>query len=151
MGSVALSGSDVTIIDDEIITDFADGACVQLAFDTPIGVMKISKDGNAIYAMKYEGIVVKVTLRLIRGSYDDQILNAKLQQFLASPDMFTLMAGSFVKRVGDGQGNITSEVYQLAGGIFEYIPGAKMNTSGDTEQSVTEYKMLFRNNIRMMQ
>jgi hypothetical protein len=151
MGAVALSGKDVIIIDGNVISALADGKAVELAFDQPIGQMKVSKDGNAIYSLQYSGQIVKVSLRLIRGSYDDQILNSALQDWIADSASFSLMSGSFVKRVGDGQGNITSEVYQLAGGIFEFIPPAHADMDGGTDQSVTEYKLLFRNNVRMMQ
>jgi len=150
-GAVALAGKDVIIIDGEVISALADADAIKLDFSTPIGVMKVSKDGNAIYAMQYSGQVVKVTLRLVRGSADDQLLNSRLQDWIAAPADFELMTGSFIKRIGDGKGNILSEVYQIAGGIFDTIPSTKMNTEGDVEQSVTEYTMLFRNNVRMMQ
>jgi len=150
-GAVALSGRDVIVINGNVITALANGEPIVLSFDTPIGQMKVSKDGNAIYAMQYSGQVVKVTLKVLRGSFDDQNLNSLLQDWIADPSSFNLMTGSFIKRIGDGQGNILSDVYQLAGGIFENIPGAKTSVEGDTEQSVTEYKMLFRNNIRIIQ
>jgi hypothetical protein len=151
MAAVALSGKDIIQINDEVVTDLADSDCVQIEFPESIGVMKLSKDGNAVYAFKYTGLQVRVTIRVVRGSYDDQILNGLMQQFIQAPDLFTLMTAFFVKRIGDGAGNIVSEVYQLAGGIFEKIPGATMNTEGDTNQSVSVYTMLFRNNSRLMQ
>ena len=150
-GQVAISGRDVTIIDGNVITALAGGDAVVLSFDSPIGEAKISKDGNAIYSLKYSGQLVKVTVKLLRGSFDDQILNSKLQDWIADPAAFALMTGSFIKRVGDGLGGILSDVYQLAGGIFENIPGAKTSTDGDIAQSEVEYKMLFRNNIRIIQ
>jgi hypothetical protein len=150
-GAVALTGRDVIIIDGNVITALADGEAVKLEFPNPIGQMKVSKDGNAIYAMQYSGQVVTVTIRILRGSYDDQILNSSLQDWIADPAGFSLMAGSFIKRIGDGQGTILSDVYQLAGGIFEKIPSAKSSMEGDPEQSVVEYTMLFRNNLRIIQ
>jgi len=150
-GISAVAGKDVVVIDGNVITALADGEAVKLSFGTAVGMMKVSKDGNAIYALNYSGLVVTVELRIIRGSLDDQILNSSLQQWLADPSSFSLMAGSFIKRIGDGKGNVLSEVYQLGGGIFENIPDALMNTEGTTDQSVVLYKMLFRNNVRLMQ
>ena len=150
-GIVAMSGRDVTIIDGTVLTALADADAVKLEFSNAIGDMKMSKDGNAIYSMKYSGLVVKVSIKLLRGSADDVELNSKLQDFIADPASFELMVGSFIKRIGDGKGNIVSDVYQLAGGVFNMVPGAKENTDGDLEQSTIEYVMLFRNNIRMIQ
>jgi hypothetical protein len=150
-GSVTLTGKDVIIINGQIITALASGDCVKVEFDNPIADLKLSKDGNAIYAMNYSGIRAKVTLRVVRGSTDDQTLNGLLQQQMNDFAAFVLMAGSFIKRLGDGKGGVGSEVYQLAGGIFERYPSAKMNTEADIEQSISEYTMLFRNNGRLMQ
>jgi len=150
-GISAVAGKDVAVIDGNVITALADGEAIKLTFGAAVGMMKVSKDGNAIYALNYSGMVVTVELRIVRGSLDDQILNSMLQQFLADPSSFSLMSGSFVKRIGDGKGNVLSEVYQLGGGIFENIPDAMMNTDGSTDQSVVTYKMLFRNNVRLMQ
>jgi len=150
-GISAVAGKDVVIIDGMVITALADGESIKLDFDTAIAQMKISKDGNSIYGMQYSGIIGKLSIRIVRGSYDDAILNSKLQQWLSDPTGFNLMSGSYVKRVGDGQGNVTSEIYQLAGGIFDKIPSGKTHSDGDTEQSVTVYTMLFRNNARLMQ
>lgn len=150
-GATALAGKDVLIIDGVVISAIGDQDAIKVDFGGPIAQMKVSKDGNAIYAMQFSGIVAKVTLRVIRGSFDDVQLNSKLQGWLSDPAGFELMNASFVKRIGDGKGNITSEVYQMSGGIFEKIPGGKMNTEGDVDQSITEYDMLFRNNGRLMQ
>jgi len=150
-GVVAISSSDVIILDGQVVSAYAGGDAVMLSFDGDIGKMKISKDGNAVYALDSTGLAVKVTLKLVRGSYDDQTLNSKLQGWLSDPVGFTLMTGSFVKRLGDGKGNVISEVYQMSGGIFTKIPKSKMNVAGDTEQSVVEYEMVFRNNSRLMQ
>lgn len=150
-GISAVAGKDVIIIDGMVITALADGEAIKLDFDTTIAQMKISKDGNSIYAMQYSGIIGKLEIRVVRGSYDDAVLNSKLQQWLADPTSFNLLKGSYVKRVGDGQGNVTSEIYQLAGGIFDKIPSGKSSSEGDTDQSVVVYSMLFRNNVRAMQ
>ena len=149
--AVALTGRDVIIINGNVITALATADAVVLSFDQPIGKMAVSKDGNAIYAMSNPGQVVKVKLKLLRGSFDDQILNGLLQDWIGDPAAFILLSGSFIKRIGDGQGNILSDVYQLAGGTFEKIPGAKTNVDGDTGQSEIEYDMIFRNNARIIQ
>ena len=54
---------------------------------------------------------------------------------------FVLLTGQFVKKLGDGKGNITSDVYNTSGGIFTKQVHATMNVEGDTNQSVAEYEI----------
>jgi len=150
-GITAVAGKDVLIINGQVLTGYADQDAIKFEPQGPIAQMKVSKDGNSIYSMQYSGIVVKLTVRLVRACFDDQTLNSLLQQWIADPSTFVLMSGSYVKRVGDGKGNVTNEVYQLAGGVPETIPSAMSNMDGSTEQSVTVYTMLFRNDARLMQ
>ena len=150
-GITAVVGKDVVIINGTILSAYADADAIKFEPQGPIAQMKISKDGNSIYAMQYNGIAAKLTLRLIRGSLDDQTLNGLLQQWVGDPASFVLMSGSYVKRVGDGKGNVTNEVYQIAGGVFEAIPGGVSNMDGSIESAVTTYTLLFRNDARLMQ
>lgn len=150
-GITAIAGKDVCIINGQVLTGYADGDAIKFEPQGPIAQMKVSKDGNSIYAMQYSGIAGKLTLRLVRGCLDDQTLNGLLQQWVGDPSSFVLMSGSYVKRVGDGKGNITNEVYQLAGGVFESIPGGISSMDGSIEASVTTYTLLFRNDARLMQ
>lgn len=150
-GISAVAGKDVLIINGVILTGYADADAIKFEPQGPIAEMKVSKDGNSIYAMKYTGIVAKLSVRLVRACFDDQTLNGLLQQWIADPSTFVLMSGSYVKRVGDGKGNVVNEVYQLAGGVFEAIPAGHSNMDGSTEQAVTVYTLLFRNDARLMQ
>lgn len=148
MPSVSLTGSDVAVINGRIFHDVADGDFAKLEFDTDIANMKVSKDGNTIYALNETGRLVKTTLRLLIGSADDTFLNSLLQQMLNDFAGFTLMTGSFTKRVGDGKGNAANVVYSMSGGIIKRYPSAKSNAEGDVEQSVAVYELMFRNQGR---
>lgn len=150
-GITAVAGKDVLIINGQVLSGYADADAIKFEPQGPIAQMKVSKDGNSIYSMQYSGIAGKLTLRLVRGCFDDQTLNGLLQQWIGDPSTFILMSGSYVKRIGDGNGQVLNEVYQLAGGVFEMIPGAVSNMDGSIEQSVTVYNFLFRNDARLMQ
>lgn len=150
-GITAVAGNDVLIINGTVITGHADGDAYKLEPQGPISQYKISKDGNSIVALQYTGILCKLTVRLVRDCPDDQVLNALLQSWIASPNTFSLMDATYVKSTGDGKGNVTDEVYSLAGGVFETIPGATTNMDGNTEQSVTVYTLWFRNDARLME
>ena len=151
MNTVALTGEDVVVIAGRVLNDVADGDWCMLDFDSDIAAAKISKDGNMIYALNMTGLLVKVTLRILLASSDDQYLNALQQQMLNDFSGFTLMTGSFTKRVGDGAGNVSNVIYQLAGGVFKKLEAAKSNAEGDTGQSVAVFEMLFKNQARAIQ
>ena len=148
MPSVSLTGKDVIVIDGRVFHDVADGDFAILEFENDIANMKVSKDGNSIFALNETGNVVKATLRVLLGSADDVVLNSRLQQLKNDFSGFTLLVGSFTKRVGDGAGNVKNVVYNLANGIFKKNVNVKNNAEGDTEQSVAVYELMFRNQSR---
>lgn len=150
-GITGIAGKDTLILNGTVLTGYADGDAIRFEPQGPVAQMKVSKDGNSVYALQYSGIMARVTVRLVRNCYDDQLINSLLQQWLADPAAFTLIAGSYVKRVGDGKGGWTNEVYQLAGGVVEQIPEGMTNVEGNTDQAVTIYRLMFRNDARLQQ
>jgi len=148
---VSLTGNDVVVIDGRVFHGVADADYVHLEFDNDLAKLKVSKDGNTIFALDQTGNIVKVTMRLLVGSADDIVLNSRLQQMKNDFSGFTLLVGSFTKRVGDGAGNVKNVVYSLANGIFKKMVAAKSNAEGDTEQSVAVYEMMFFNQSRAVQ
>lgn len=139
MPVTALTGSDTLIINGRVIADLADMDPVVAAFADDIADMKTAKNGNSIYALNEKGRAVELTIRVVLGSSDDQFLLALEQTMINDFSGFTLMTGSFVKRVGDGLGGVQNLVYQFGGGIFKKIPEAKTSAEGDVEQSVSIY------------
>ena len=145
MNTVALSGKDVAILDNRLLTDLADGDAVSITYSGDIMNVKKGKDGNTIYSANESGTVVDFEIRVIRGSADDKFLNNKLTQQRANPAGFILMAGEFIKKIGNGLGKITNDTYILSGGVFTRMVDGKTNSEGDTEQSVSIYKGQFSN------
>lgn len=148
---VSLTGNDVVVINGRVFRGTADADYVNLEFDNDIASAKVSKDGNTIFALNQTGFLGKMTIRLLRGSPDDIAMNSWLQNLRNDFSGFTLLTGSFTKRIGDGAGNVVNEVYNLANGIFKKFPNVKSNAEGDTEQSVTVYEVWFYNQGRVMQ
>lgn len=149
-GIAGVSGNDILTIDGTVITGHADGDAFKFEPQGPISDMKVSKDGNTIYALAYTGIKCKLTVRLIRGSADHVTLNALLQSWIASPNSFALLPAEYIKATGDGKGNVTNEVMVMSGGTFEMIPGAHTSMDGSTEASVVVYTLWFRNDTILM-
>jgi len=144
-GTLALSGNDSFILDGRIFRDFADGNYVETKFPNDQAVAKTGKNGNSIYSYNATGLMVETVLRLIRGSADDVYMNGRLQSQNANFAGFVLMVGEMTKKLGQGDGTITSDIYIMSGGIFKRGVDAKSNAEGDTEQSVSIYTIQFTN------
>ena len=151
--SVALTGKDTIAIGSRglaprIFADLADGDTGVLDFPNNLVEAKTGKNGNTIYAFNSTGVVGTMTLRVLRGSADDKYLNGEMNRYKLDPAAYTLIDGEIVKRVGDGIGNVSHDVYSLDGGIVQKMPNVKENVEGDTEQAVTIWQVIFANSDR---
>lgn len=150
MPTIALSGSDTITINNRVLADFADGNIAELKFPTPIANAKTGKNGNSIYGLNETGQQAELTIRLIRASADDKFMNGLLAQQRINFAGTVLMTGQFIKKIGDGKGNIASDTYITSGGIFDKNVDAASNVEGDSNQSVAIYSMRFTNAPRTL-
>lgn len=142
---VSLTGNDTIIINGIIFNGFADGDIGHLTFPNDLMAVKTGKNGNSLYAFNATGRQCELMLRLVRGSSDDKYLNGLLSQMINNPPAFVLMAGEFIKNIGDGGGSITQDIYTLSGGVIKKAPEVKENLEGDIEQAVTIWTLVFTN------
>jgi hypothetical protein len=145
MATVALSGADTITINNRILADLADGDIAVLTFPNEIAQVKTGKNGNSIYGLNESGKQSELVLRLIRGSADDKFMNGLLVNQQANFAGFVLMIGELVKKIGKGDGTLSSDIYILSGGVFTKQVEAKVNVEGDTDQSVSVYTIKFSN------
>lgn len=150
MSTIALSGADTATINGVVLTDLADGNCIELTFPNDIANVKTGKNGNAIYGFNESGKQCEAKYRVIRGGATDKFLNNLLAQQQANFAGSVLLIGQFIKKIGDGNGNITSDTYIQSGGIFVKIPEGKSNVEGETEQSVAIYMIKWANAPRVL-
>lgn len=150
MATVAMSGNDTISINNRVLTDLADAMVVELTYPNDIASVKTGKNGNSIYGLNESGKQCEVKIRVIRGSADDKYLNGVLSQQGQNFAGFPLMIAQFIKKIGDGQGNITSDIYVLSGGVFTKFVEGKSNVEGDTEQSISIYTLKFSNSPRAL-
>jgi hypothetical protein len=150
MNSVAMTGNDTAVLDDRVLNDLAEGNCIEVTFPNDIAQVKTGKNGNSVYALNETGRQCEMKLRLIRGSADDKTFQGKFAAQQRDFAAFVLMSGQFIKKIGDGQGNVTSEIYILSGGIFTKPVEGKSNVEGETEQSVSIYTLKFTNAPRTL-
>lgn len=148
--AVALSGNDTIIINNRPLSDLADGNCIELSFPTDISSVKTGKNGNSIYGLNESGKQCDVKVRVIRGSADDKFLNNLLSQQQGNFAGTVLLIGQFIKKIGDGAGNITSDTYIMSGGVFIRQVDGKSNVEGDVEQSIAIYMMKYSNAPRVL-
>lgn len=147
---ITLTGSDTLTINGRVFTGQADDNWGELRFPNQLANMKTGKNGNTIFGFNATGKNAEMTNRLMRGCSDDIFLNGLLQQQVYNFAAFVLLNGQFIKKLGDGAGHITSDIYNLGGGIIEMVPEAVSNTSGDTNQSVTIYKIKWASAVRVI-
>ncbi len=140
MGQYTLTGEDNLLLNDiPLMVDTSKGDVVTLDFPNDIMTMETGKNKNTIYALNEEGGNVNLTIKLQRGTAGHKFLNGLQSQQDRDFVGFPLMNGAFVKRLGDGQGNVTYNTFNLQGLMFSKKPGTKANTDGDTEQGSVTY------------
>lgn len=151
MTTFTLTSDDTLTMFDRIFNDLADDDTCAITFPNDIVTVKTGKNQNTIFAKDEKGNNGEMVLRVMRGSSDDiflqSVINASERDFVAQ----VLAEGQFVKRLGDGDGNVRSDVYTLSGGIITRKPDGKENVAGDTNQAVTVYNMKFALATRSIQ
>lgn len=149
-GAVSLSGNDTVVLNGRVLVGFADADVAELTFPNEIATVKVGKNQNAIFGFNTMGQIGEFKLRLLRACSDDQFLNGLLNGQNNNFQGDVLLTGQFIKKIGDGKGNVASDTYVAANGVFVKQVGAKMNTEGDATQSVAEYMIKFASVVRVI-
>ena len=151
MSTFNLTSDDTLTLYGRVFYDFADDAVTSITFPNEYVTVKTGKNQNTLYSKNEAGNNANLVLRLVRGSVDDQFLQSQIAKMQADFVSTTLASGEFVKRLGDGQGNIARDVYTLLGGVIVRRVDASENVSGDTEQAVAVYNITFAKAVRSIQ
>jgi hypothetical protein len=141
--NVVLTGQDTLKINDTIMDELANGENVALTFPNELFTVEKGKNGVALYAKNEQGSISEMTCRFKRGGANDKFMNNILNAALNDFASFVLITGEFIKRLGDGNGNITNDTYFLKGGMISKYPETKANADGDVEQAVSVYTIKF--------
>ena len=150
MATQTLTGSDTISIDGVPLIDLGDGDVGALTYPNDSVTVKTGKNGNSIYSFNETGDQVDLVLRIIRGSPDDKTLNSRLIGMNNDRASFVTIGAQIVKKLGDGQGNVTSDTYDLTGGVFSKKVETTSNVEGDTEQALSVYNLKFTNSLRSL-
>lgn len=151
MAIFTITSDDTLTLFDRVFNDYADDDVTTITFPNELVQVKTGKNQNTIFSKDEKGNNAQLVLRLMRGSSDDQFMQNLIN--LAAKDFVSqvLASGQFVKRLGDGQGNVRSDVYTLAAGIVTKLIEGKENVSGDTAQGVAIYNITFAKAERSIQ
>ena len=151
MTTYTVTSNDTLTLNGRVLNDFSLDDTTKVTFPNELITRKTGKNGNTIFAQNMQGYNGDVELRLSRGSSDDQYVQGLIPAPGADFPSLALIVGSFVKRIGDGQGNVVSDVYSLAGGVISKIPEGKENVSGDVVQGEAVYMIKFATANRIIQ
>ena len=146
--SIALTGNDSPVVKNRPIVDLADGDCASLDAPNNLADGKKGKNGNGLISYNATGEMTTLTIRTLLGSPDDKFFNKELSLYRNNRPGYILMDCEIVKRVGDGNGNVSNIVYTMDSGFISKLPVVKENVEGDTEQGVAIYTIVFLNTDR---
>lgn len=153
MATASKTGNDTLTFytpDHRVFADFADGTVMDIKFPNEIATVKTGKNGNAIYGLNETGRQAVFEIRLIRGSSDDKYLLGLLNQQNANFSGTIFISGQFIKKIGFGTGTVSSDIYNLSGGVVgKEVPGMS-NVEGSTDQSVAIYMIQFSTAVRVI-
>lgn len=148
--TVSLSGDDTIQINNQVLSTLANQDPGHVTFPNELANVEQGKNGTTIYAQNPMGFVAELVVRLLLGGLDDQYLNSLLQEQNTAFSDFSLMTAVYNKRVGDGNGNILTVQYQLAGGIISKGIEVMTSARGDVNQSVAVWPLRFGNWTRLV-
>lgn len=151
MSTYNLAADGTLTLYGRVFANFADGDISSITFPNEFVNLQTGKNGNTIYTKNEAGRNAMATLRLIRGSSDDQFLQTKFATMKKDFVSTELAFGEFALRLGDGYGNIARDVYTLQGGAITKPVEGKENVSGDASQGVSIYTITFADGDRSIQ
>lgn len=140
MGSFALTGNDTSIMFGRNLTNFGKGDVVKVEYANDFVKVEQGKNGNTIYALDNSGFLAKITVKPLRGSPDDVFFAGIVASAKADLPSFELGEGTFVKRIGAGDGSVVYDTYVLGGICPTKLQPAQENTDGDPEQAQVMYE-----------
>ena len=144
MAVYALTGNDTLIINERVFNNLADGSTINITYDNDSVGVSTGKNDNTVFSDNRQGSNASIELRLVRGSEEDIYLNGLSIQQSRDLPAFSLLQGSFSKRVGDGFGSVKFDTYVLLGGVFtKRAPQVSENLNGETDQGVSIYNIKF--------
>jgi hypothetical protein len=148
MATISLTGADTISIDGVPLVNLADGDVAVLTYPNSLTETKKGKNGNAIISRNETGDIAELVIRILRASPDDKTLNSRMIAMEQEFASFVTLTADLVKKMGDGAGNVSNDIFALSGGSFSKKIETTSNVEGNTDQAVAIYTMTFVNSSR---
>lgn len=145
-----VTSNDTLTLNGHVFNDLATDDVTTISFPNALITRKTGKNGNTVYAQNASGLNCDLVLRVLRGSPDDEFMQNLINTSPTDFPSTVLLQGTFVKRLGDGQGNVVSDIYTLSGGVISKLVDGKENVSGDTTQAESIYNVIFASGQRAL-
>lgn len=145
MGTFTITSNDTLTLNNHVFNDLTIDDTVGITFPNELVNMTTGKNGNTMIALNQKGYNASLTVKVARGSSDDQFLSGILAAMSNDFPSTSLLAGTFAKRLGNGQGVVVTDTYTLSGGVIKKIPDGKENVAGDVAQAEAMYSIQFAN------
>ena len=145
MSVFVVTANDTLTLNGHVMVNQGTDDVTTISFPNELVSRKTGKNGNTLFAQNANGLNADLSLRLIRGSTDDQFMQGILNSIPADFPSAVLINGSFVKRLGNGLGGIVNDTYALSGGLIAKQVDGKENVSGDVSQGEVVYTVKFAN------
>jgi hypothetical protein len=143
MSIYTVSSNDTLTLNGHVFNDLSVDDVTTITFPNELITRKTGKNGNTIYAQNAQGVNADLSIRVMRGSADDQFLQGLIAAAPVDFPSTEFLKGTFVKRLGDGQGKVLSDTYDLQGGVISKQIEGKENVSGDVAQAEAVYNIKF--------
>lgn len=145
----AYTSNDIIEVDGEIVTTLGDGDTTNISYPNEIMSMKTGKNGNTVAAHNEMGREADLSIRVLKGGYDDKRFNSKLIAWANRSDDFEPMKATFTKVIHTDTG-IVNEVTSLKFGIPVKRIESRENVEGDSEQCFSTYIIRFGDSSRAL-
>lgn len=126
-----------------VLTDFADGTIFDIDYVSDLINSTTGKEGNTVFVKDERGRNGKGSMRILKGSSDDNYLNGLFTDMKSSFGSGTkILTIDIVRKIVDGTGTTLTESFNLQGCLLTQMPKTSVNVHGDTEQAISVWNMV---------
>lgn len=152
--SDAYTSADTLVCEDYqgkwVLSDFADGTVAELSVPNELSSSTTGYNGNCLGAHNEPGRQRECNLRLVKASSDDKRFNKNYNLWKNRDIRFKPLKMWFTKNIAHSDGSVTKDTVECFFGLPAGQPVQLTDTTGNTDQVVSEYMLRFGNSERTM-
>lgn len=133
-----------------VLSDFADGTVAELSVPNELSSSTTGYNGNCLGAHNEPGRQRECNLRLVKASGDDKRFNKNYNLWKNRDIRFKPLKMWFTKSIAHSDGSVTKDTVECFFGLPAGQPVQLADTTGNTDQVVSEYMLRFGNSERTM-